>query len=192
MRMTRLREIALLAPLVWGLAAGVNACAPPPHVPAVSPQGAGYQVQQLRWRPPWILRLTRYDPATESEIRRLNDQARSLNHSRGALDFHPTLETAARAYSRELAGGVASPRSPIDRVRDTGMKLGLAYFYVRVTPMRANLAADLMKAPGTGWLNDAGSRPIFLNSTLTDIGVGAVRARNGMAYVTVVLVERTL
>lgn len=179
-------------PLVVGLLAAVSACAPPTHVPAVSPQGAGYQVQQTRWRPPWLLRITRYDPATEREIPRLNDQARSLNGSRGALDFHPTLETAARAYSRELANGVASPKNPLDRVRDTGMRLGLAYFYVRVTPARANLAADLMNAPGTGWLNDAGSRPIFLNNTLTDIGVGAVRARNGMAYVTVVLVERTL
>jgi uncharacterized protein YkwD len=138
------------------------------------------------------LRLTRYDPATESEIRRLNDQARSLNGSRGALDFHPTLEAAARAYSRELSNGVASPRNPIDRVRDTGMKLGLAYFYVSVLPWRADHAATVMKAPGTGWLNDPRIRPIFMHNTLTDIGVGAVRGRNGMAYVTVVLVERTI
>lgn len=177
------------APLVLGLLAALSACTP---LPAVSPAGGGYQVQQAGILPAWILRLTRYDPATETEIRRLNDQARSLAGGFGALDFHPTLQTAARAYSRELANGVASPRNPIDRVRDTGMKLGLAYFYVSVLPWRANHAAEVMKAPGTGWLNDSRIRPIFLHDDLTDIGVGAVRGRNGMAYVTVVLVERTL
>ncbi|MFN3429033.1 MAG: CAP domain-containing protein [Candidatus Sericytochromatia bacterium] len=176
-------------PLVLGLLTVLSACTP---LPAVSPEGSGYRVQQTGILPSWLLRLTRDDPATETEIRRLNDQARSLAGGFGALDFHPTLQTAARAYSRDLANGVASPRNPIDRVRDTGMKLGLAYFYVRILPWRANLAADLMKAPGTGWLNDAGSRPVFLHDDLTDIGVGAIRGRNGRAYVTVVLVERTL
>ncbi|MNS53993.1 hypothetical protein D3C72_867710 [compost metagenome] len=179
-------------PLVLGLLTALSACAAPATVPPVGPQEGGYRVQQTGLLPSWIFLRPRYDPATESEIRRLNDQARSLNGSRGALDFHPTLETAARAYSRELAYGVRNPRSPIDRVRDTGMKLGLAYFYVSVLPWRVNHAATVMQAPGTGWLNDPNTRPIFMNNTLTDIGVGAVRARNGMAYVTVVLVERTI
>lgn len=100
--------------------------------------------------------------------------------------------SSAWAYSRELAGGVRNPRNPIDRVRDTGMKLGVAYFYVRVTPAKANLAADIMQAPQGGWLNDSNSRPVLVSNQLTDIGVGAFRARTGMAYVTVVLVQRTL
>jgi hypothetical protein len=179
-------------PLVLGLLTVVSACAAPTHVAPVSPEGGGYRVQQTGLLPSWIFGRPRYDPATEAEIRRLNDQARSLNNSRGALDFHPTLETAARAYSWELSNGVRNPCNPIDRVRATGMKLGLAYFYVSILPWSANHAATVMKAPGTGWHNDPNIRPIFMHNTLTDIGVGAVRGRNGMAYVTVVLVERTI
>lgn len=186
--------------LLGGLVLLVSACgagrAGPTSLsaPAASrPDGATYQVQQRRWPWPGTVRpfILRYDRVTEREIPRLNDQARSLNGSRGALDANPTLDGVARTYSRDLAAGVTNPKNPIERVRDMGIKLGLAYFYVRVTPPKENLAADIMKAPGTGWLNDPNTRPIFMHNQLTDIGVGAYRALNGMEYVTVVLVERT-
>ncbi len=117
----------------------------------------------------------------EEQIIELTNQFRA-KYKRGAVKYDPVLSRAAESYARFLARSgkfshEADGRQPADRITKAG------YEFCRIGENLASAensrgfeTTKLATQTVEGWINSPGHRKNMLIDSVTDIGVGVVRA----------------
>lgn len=128
------------------------------------------------------------EAAMEEEVLRLVNEERA-KQGLGALKRASDLDNLARAHSADMIKrnffDHTNPdgQSPFDRMRAAGISYRAA---------AENIASGQTSAQSVmnAWMNSSGHRKNILNSTYTEIGIGAVKSSAGKIYWTQEFVKR--